>query len=853
MQGAMGVPNAHEHVLCFFRNIANLDELIQDAQNNRLARDFTDIGPEGLPDNEAVTMQNSLKQRLSERLKGNVFSYPAKWIEGKGISDDHIQTLCNDVYRNLSNIISREISRIAAAGGIEGEAAEHEAFGAIKCEMFTGRDGILKKVQNYIRDKNPHPLIICGASGSGKSALMAYAAKSARGSSHDACIVSRFVGATPASSEGRMLIEGICRELSFFYLSDEEIFSKDYDDLLGEFNDLIDNTFRKEPLIIFIDALDQLPDGDVVKNLMWVPDKLSKATKLIISTTPGEEVSKLTKKLPSANVLYLDAMGPDEGRVLLERWLNAAGRTLTKPQKEQVLNKFSRNGLPLYLRLAFEEARRWKSYESSANCLLPEDIPGIITAMMGRLSLEANHGRVLVSRVLAYIAASRRGLSEDELMDLLSLDDEVVQDFRRRSPKSPLSPRLPVVVWSRLYFDLEPYLMTRISGGIPLFTFYHKHIERTAESLYLTSDTEKIIRLKIADYFCFRALDVRKSEELPWQLAVAGEWKRLKDCLSEPGMLLHLIGEDRKYELSGYWASIGSRYNPETAYDTMLERSKTLLLSDDEFVKCLNASANLLMLSGRYERSKALSRITAEVIGKGEDKAHPLERIGALNNMGQVLRSKGEYSEAESNFREALALAEKAYQSAGPVVAECLHNLSVALFEKGDYISAEPLIVKALEMRKQSLGEEHLDTALTMNNLATLIYTVKKDYAGAEDLFKRSLAIRQKLQGDDHPDLAILYNNIGELLSRRGDYKAAEPLILKARAIREKAFGPDHTETAMSYESIAWLHYSKREYDKSAQLLQRVLDIREKAFGPAHPVVVQTRKTLANVKRMGGQ
>ena len=136
-----------------------------------------------------------------------------------------------------------------------------------------------------------------------------------------------------------------------------------------------------------------------------------------------------------------------EGRELLKLWLKEAGRTLEERQRDQVLSKFEAEGLPLYLKLAFEETRRWKSYTPPVD--LSPHVPGIIQHLFTRLASPENHGEVMVQRSLGYLAAGKNGLSEDELLDVLSLDAEVMADFQRRSPKSPQVDRLPVVVWSR--------------------------------------------------------------------------------------------------------------------------------------------------------------------------------------------------------------------------------------------------------------------------------------------------------------------------------------------------------------------------------------------------------------------
>ena len=105
-------------------------------------------------------------------------------------------------------------------------------------------------------------------------------------------------------------------------------------------------------------------------------------------------------------------------------------------QTAEVLGKFAKCPLPLYLKLASEEARRWKSWEGVAEPL-SDTVEGILEQLLARLERSENHGQTLVSRSLGYLATGKNGLTEDELLDVLSRDKDVVQDFARRSPESP--------------------------------------------------------------------------------------------------------------------------------------------------------------------------------------------------------------------------------------------------------------------------------------------------------------------------------------------------------------------------------------------------------------------------------
>ena len=51
---------------------------------------------------------------------------------------------------------------------------------------------------------------------------------------------------------------------------------------------------------------------------------------------------------------------------------------------------------------------------------------GAINGLFERI--EKRHGKVFVSRTLAYITAAKSGLTESELEDILSCDDDVLED-----------------------------------------------------------------------------------------------------------------------------------------------------------------------------------------------------------------------------------------------------------------------------------------------------------------------------------------------------------------------------------------------------------------------------------------
>ena len=604
-QGVFNSPDARDNVFCFFRKIISKRNkaLAEDLPPDKKSRDFIDLLESGQLDTEAYNFLQELKEKLNHHLPvGNIHIYPATWT-GNGITTDHIgdlpekledclrlndnpnmpQTLCVDVWRRLSGVILKEIAQIENIDALDEEIAYHAEFGMDRTPFFIGRTDILDTIDSYIRGTDHHPMIVYGASGSGKTALMAKTIQSLKKKTSCFEYIFRFIGATPESSVIRSLLESLCRQLYRCYARNEYTFPSEFNDLVQDFFKGLALASKEKPLVIFLDALDQLTKKDNAQALNWMPIKLPPHVRMVVSILDWEGngsecLQSARDKLPPSNFIELKGLTQTQGKILLESWLreldSKCPRQLQPHQMIEVLNKFTNCPMPLYLKLAFEEARHWKSYTPPEETILSQNIPGIISDLFKRLSLETNHGEVLLSRCLGRLVAAREGLTEDELIDVLSADKDVMISFKQRSPESPEIDRLPVIVWSRLYFDLEAYLTERSADNTSLFTFYHQQISKVISDL--TKEHQCLFHQSLADYFQSQphplidaegkqATNHRKITELPWQLQQAGQWAQLKNCLINPKMFEALDERDR-YELLGYWKVIEGLYDIATEY-----------------------------------------------------------------------------------------------------------------------------------------------------------------------------------------------------------------------------------------------------------------------------------------------
>src|SRR5215467_1439009 len=525
--GIFGQPDVAGRAFCFLRTIQGLPA---DAG----AAEFRDLDDTGEPDSEAEERLNRLKRRLRDRLGPEaVFEYSAAW-DGSGPSLEHLPQLCEDICAALARSIEAELAGAEALGLLDRELEQHDRFGRDRRHVFVGRGSALERIAGYLSGDDEGPLAVIGASGAGKTALMAEAVVQARRDFPATSVLERFIGATPRSANARTLLQDLCGQLVRLRGGDEANLPVGYRDLAERFRQELDAAGSGGGIVLFLDALDQLQHDRLSPDLSWLPARLPPTVRVIVSVVAGPVASAAARRFRTAP-LQLESMSPTEGSELLNRWLADVRRTLQPHQRREVLDKFGAEGLPLYLKLAFEEARRWASYLPAERTVLSPTIPGVIRDLLSRLSAAENHGAVLVHRSLGYLATSRDGLSEGELLDVLSNDDEVLTDFSARSPQSPdIGKRLPMVVWSRLSFDLEPYLSDRRADGEVLRVFYHRQLAEEVKKAYLGGDQGRKRHRALARYFADRGfgptdgdadrVNIRSLSELPYQQTLGELW-----------------------------------------------------------------------------------------------------------------------------------------------------------------------------------------------------------------------------------------------------------------------------------------------------------------------------------------
>lgn len=750
----------------------------------------------------------ALKQRLRLTL-------PAGHVEEfrRGDAAD----LCERVYRTLERALSAQAQRLVRSN----ERDAHDRFADERAASVFGRRRDLEAIQIHLDSGPPQPLVVHGPSGSGKSAIMARASR-ARG------VIRRFIGVTAESSSGVGLLRSVCQDLEEKPVE----LPGPFNELVEVFHDRLQRATAERPIVLFIDGVDQLDAQDPAAAMRWLPATLPPHCRVVVSTTD------IPAALQHAPVTKLQPLAIEATQEALERWFEDAGRRLQSTQLETVVAASARSGLPLYLKLAFEEARGWRSFDPPDRCTLREDLPDIIDQLFARISSPSNHGEVVVTRTLGYMAAARYGLSEDELLAVLTQDEQVWADVigegARRRHDPPLR-QLPVIVWSRLHLDLAPYLTERVVPGGNVIGFFHPQMAGRVASASLC-------RPALAEYFGkLQPISLRKATEWPWQLSKLGAWDALRSALGDLDLFDALYSDEHRWELSAYWVALRRRgFDLEACYadawqarldldaagPTLMYRLANFLIESDagalarrvmdaaaaavgdgDFATAQGSLATLLEDRGEYQAALAIRERVLLTHEQAFGSRDPFTATACINLAGTLLRV-GRIAEAEAMARRALAIDEEAFGKGAIEVAKDLVTLGESLRQGGRLAEAEKAQCRALDIARLSLPARDAWFATILGNLG-MTQSASGRPADAEATLREAVEIEREVRGSRSPKLAIRLHNLANVMRDLGHLPEAgvaaeEALkILVAHSVATGAPHPALEPAAVSLAEIA--------------------------------------------------
>ncbi|GAB0097357.1 NACHT domain-containing protein [Sergentomyia squamirostris] len=511
INGILNVKNTKNHCLAYVRYINNIN-----LQNLKKAGLFVDIINRSLDTEACKLLANLRDERLPNKIETtNMQKYTVEWIGREGLDtethEEYLNHFISHFYKNIIKLVDRAMRKedSSAQGQIVTEILQHLHACNNADKVFYGREDELAHIKGYMLGDSEKPLVLYGEGGCGKTSLLAKSAslfmkewfKEAKPVS-----IIRFLGTTPDSSALTPTLISICQQISYNYMLPFESIPDDLVPLTAHFKQLLTCASPAQPLTLFLDSVDQLTGAQDANKVSWLPTRIPPNCKIIVSCaneesnpTVSREYHLLRRMIDNEdNFVEVRALGEELAMNVIRMWMRTACRDLNNYQWRLVANAIAKCSLPIFVKLVFAEICRWRSYTRPQDTHLASTVMDSIMMLFERI--EKQHGRILVFHALAYITASKSGLSESEVEDLISLDDRVLDDvFQYHLP--PVR-RIPPLLWTRIRNDLPNYLSEREADGVSVMNWYHRQFRDTARERYFKNmNMAMYFHSSIADYY----------------------------------------------------------------------------------------------------------------------------------------------------------------------------------------------------------------------------------------------------------------------------------------------------------------------------------------------------------------
>ena len=230
----------------------------------------------------------------------------------------------------------------------------------------------------------------------------------------------------------------------------------------------------------------------------------------------------------------------------------------------------------------------------------------------------------------------------------------------------------------------------------------------------------------------------------------------------------------------------------------------------------------------------------------GELEGQPEVQGRLLDLIGRVYQSLGKYDEAQPLLDRALQVRRTAFGTEHPSVAETLTHLGELSTLQGKYDVAEAQLREALARHDRRPGRESAEAATDLHLLGAVLVDRAKADEGRQ-MIQDALAIRQRVLPPGHLDIAESMAGLAYAASHAGDPEAMERWHREAYNLLRATLGDRHPRVALALNNLAAAVDERGRYDEAEQLHREALAMRRQLYGDDHPAVATSLNNLGNV------
>mmetsp|Transcript_18067 Transcript_18067/g.55308 ORF Transcript_18067/g.55308 Transcript_18067/m.55308 type:complete len:1191 (-) Transcript_18067:637-4209(-) len=502
---------------------------------------------------------------------------------------------------------------------------EHEAFAASRSTAYiyeVSNDSLYGALDSHAEAVDSDvalPLVVTGAIGSGKSALLANWVKRRRSCTHSSeFLFQHFVCASTRSRQLSHLlfrVESALKE--HFQLREMEVPMTE-ERLRWSLNRFLAAAAKKQVLariVIVLDAVNRLRgESSSADTLHWLPTKLPHGVRIIVSTLEleqsglhvedsyddGSTINRTYTELQRRRCpsLRLQPLSVEVRHLIIGKFLQLNQRSMPVLEQAQQFRLVTAkaSSQPLFLRTILYALRLGVELSNAAldaqidTCLATSNAPDLLARVLDLCSEYVNYsGKPTISQdvafvnhnvlaqILSAIHVSRHGLTETEMWGIVKLATGKFPTTKQRNCIQRVLRDFTFSVHGLKNFSHEDY-------AVVVYRKYIRLVEVNIRAHHL-----------LARYFKKLPPCDRKLTALPYHLEVAGSWSQLRIALADVRMFCLWWTPSHKREFLNLWASLTScsRSGP------MCSR-KFVTCESDDTIRCKQAPRPCLDVVEEY-------------------------------------------------------------------------------------------------------------------------------------------------------------------------------------------------------------------------------------------------------------
>jgi tetratricopeptide (TPR) repeat protein len=291
-----------------------------------------------------------------------------------------------------------------------------------------------------------------------------------------------------------------------------------------------------------------------------------------------------------------------------------------------------------------------------------------------------------------------------------------------------------------------------------------------------------------------------------------------------------------------------------------LDKAIAASLTADRWDEAIAKAEELLALRAKVQGLKHFETMDAEWRLKTLRRVAPMskedrvayESASTMNKQAAAFFREGKFAAAQPLLERALEIRRRLLTDEDPETAEGYSNLAVAHFYQRKYAQAQTLNEKALSILRRLFTGDHPDMSLLYNNLASSL-SYQGKFAQAQPMFENALEIRRRLLSDEHPLTVGTYQSLAQTLDAQGKHAQAQPLFEKILQINRRVRTDDHPDTALSYDALARSLLNQGKYAQAQPLFEKAFEIRHRLLLDDHPATAESYNNMAANLRASGK